>query len=85
MQLTRAEFQHIVEQAVSPAVYNFLYMQFTHAVNMHFILSLTFDTNQSWLQVKSFCIGSNHNNQSRSKPVYNEIHCLGLNTELTCV
>lgn len=47
MQLTRAEFQHIVEQAVSPAVYNFLYMQFTHAVNMHFILSLTFDTNQS--------------------------------------
>lgn len=60
-------------------------LQFISAVYLHLILSLTSDTNQSWLQVKSFCIGSNHNNQSRSKPAYNEIHCLGLNIELTCV
>lgn len=60
-------------------------LQFICAVYLHLILSLTSDTNQSWLQVKSFCIGSNHNNQSRSKPAYNEIHCLGLNIELTCV
>lgn len=60
-------------------------LQFICAVYSHLILSLTSDTNQSWLQVKSFRIGSNHNNQSRSKPAYNEIHCLGLNTELTCV
>lgn len=60
-------------------------LQFISAVYLHLILSLTSDTNQSWLQVKSFRIGSNHNNQSRSKPAYNEIHCLGLNIELTCV
>lgn len=60
-------------------------LQFICAVYLHLILSLTSDTNQSWLQVKSFRIGSNHNNQSRSKPAYNEIHCLGLNIELTCV
>lgn len=60
-------------------------LQFICAFYLHLILSLTFDTNQSWLQVKSFCIGNNHNNRSRSKPACNEIHCLGLNIELTCV
>lgn len=60
-------------------------LQLNCAVYLHLILSLTSDTYQSRLQVKSFCTGSNHNNQSRSKPAYNEIRCLGLDIELTCV